>query len=330
MRARSVEQHRLEEQAIANQAAGTTSADARLERYRRAERAVWKHYGLEPAERFIDLDSPAVRLRVLEVGSGEPILFIHGGMWPGTAWASLIRELGGFRCIVIDRPGCGLSLAIDYTKYAHRTVIADLLTGTLDALGIDRTHVVGQEVGAAWALRLAAEHPTRVGRVVLTGAAPLLREQPVPAFLKLLASPIGALIVRLPQTRRLARSIVRQEGHGASLDAGRIPDEFVDWHVALMRETRTMRNERAMIRATLGRGGWQPEVTFDTGELARIGQPTLYIHGTADPEGTVDEVKHVVGLLPRAELRLIDRGGHLPWFDDPSLVGSYVSRFLAE
>jgi pimeloyl-ACP methyl ester carboxylesterase len=269
-------------------------------------------------------------LRVLEVGSGEPILFIHGGMWPGTAWASLIRELGSFRCIVIDRPGCGLSPPVDYTKYAFKTIVADVLSGTLDAARIDQAHVVGQEVGAAWALRLAATHPARVGRVVLTGAAPLLREQPVPGFIKLLASPIGALIVRLPQTRRMARSIVRQDGHGASLDAGRIPDEFFDWHLALMRETRTMRNERSMIRATFSRGGWRPELTFDAQELARIQQPTLYVHGTADPEGTVDQVKHVVGLLPQAQLHLIDGGGHLPWFDDPSLVGSHVSRFLAE
>lgn len=58
-------------------------------------------------ERFVDLDSPPVRLRVLEVGSGRPILFIHGGVWPGTAFASLVRELSGFRCVMLDRPGWG-------------------------------------------------------------------------------------------------------------------------------------------------------------------------------------------------------------------------------
>jgi 2-hydroxy-6-oxonona-2,4-dienedioate hydrolase len=305
------------------------SADARIERYRHAEATLWKHYGLEPTEHFIDLQSPDVRVRAQVVGSGTPILFIHGGVWPGAAFASLIRELGGFRCVILDRPGCGLSSALDYSKYAYKTLIAQLLTGVLDAVSIEKTHVVGQEVGAAWALGLAAAHPTRVDRLILTGAAPLLREQPVPTFLRVLASPIGALIVRLPQSRGQARSILRQEGHRASLEAGRIPDAYLDWHVALMRETATMRNERALIRATLGRGGWRPEVTFEASELARLQQPMLYVYGTNDPESTVDRVRHVVDLLPTAELHLIEGAGHLPWLDDPGQVGARVSGFLA-
>jgi pimeloyl-ACP methyl ester carboxylesterase len=305
------------------------AADPRIERYRDAEAALWEHYGLEPKEQFIDLQSPVVRVRVQVVGSGTPILFIHGGVWPGAAFASLIGELSGFRCVVLDRPGCGLSSPLDYSKYAYKTVIAQLLTGVLDAVNIERTHVVGQEVGAAWALALAAAHPTRLDRVVLTGAAPLLHEQPVPTFLKVLTSPIGALIVRLPQSRRQARSILRQDGHGPSVEGGRIPDAYLDWHVALMRETATMRNERALIRATLGRGAWRPEVTFEASELARLQQPTLYVYGTNDPESTVDRVRQVVGLLPAAELHLIEGGGHLPWLDDPGQVGARVSGFLA-
>jgi 2-hydroxy-6-oxonona-2,4-dienedioate hydrolase len=305
------------------------AADARIERYRHAEATLWKHYGLEPREQFIDLQSPGVGVRVQIVGSGTPILFIHGGVWPGAAFASLIRELNGFRCVILDRPGCGLSSALDYSKHPYKTLITQLLTGVLEAVGTERTHVVGQEVGAAWALGLAATHPSRVDRLVLTGAAPLLHEQPVPTFLKVLASPIGALIVRLPQSRGQARSILRQDGHGASLEAGQIPDAYLDWHVALMRETATMRNERALIRATLGRGGWRPEVTFEASELARLQQPTLYVYGTNDPESTVDRVRHVVGLLPAAELRLIEGGGHLPWLDDPGQVGARVGGFLA-
>ena len=314
---------------MARDAAPTEAADARIEPYRHAERALWSHNGLEPMERFVDLDSPPARLRLLEVGSGDPILFIHGGVWPGTVFASLVHELSGFRCLMLDRPGCGLSSALDYARSPYKSVIAQTLTGALDALGIDSAHVVGQEVGAAWALALATAHPTRVERVVLSGAAPLLRDQRVPGFLRVLASPVGALIVRLPQSRRQARSILRQDGHGPSVDAGRIPDSYLDWHVALMRETKTMRNERALIRATLGRGGWRPEVTFGAGELALVQQAVLYVYGTGDPEGTVEGVKHLVGMLPRAELHLVDGGGHLPWLDDPSQVGDRIGRFLA-
>ena len=305
------------------------AADARTERYRHAEATLWKHYGLEPMEQFIGLHAPAVRVRVQIVGSGSPVLFIHGGVWPGAAFASLVAELSGFRCLILDRPGCGLSSDLDYSKDGYKSVVAQLLSGVLDALDVEMTHVVGQEVGAAWALTLATIHPTRVDRLNLAGAAPLLHEQPVPTFLKVLASPIGALIVRLPQSRGQARSILRQEGHGASLEAGRIPEAYLDWHVALMRETSTMRNERALIRATLGRGGWRREVTFERDELAQLQAPMLYVYGTNDPESTVDQVRHLVDMLPGAELQLIEGGGHLPWLDDPSQVGARVRGFLA-
>jgi hypothetical protein len=77
-------------------AARTTSVQATSRRYRQAEQALWEHYGLQARERFIELDSPAVRLRILEVGSGDPLLFVHGTVGPG-AWPALIRELPGFR-----------------------------------------------------------------------------------------------------------------------------------------------------------------------------------------------------------------------------------------
>lgn len=313
---------------LTSQTAQRPSDAAGIERYRQAERALWKHYGLEPEERFVDLPAATGRLRVLEAGSGAPVLFIHGGMWPATAWASLIAGLAGIRCIAIDRPGCGLSAPIDYANREYRGVIGDVLTSTLDALDIDEVHVVGQEVGAVWALGLAASAPTRVRRVVLTGAAPLMHGQPAPGFLKVLASPIGAIIVRLPQNAGRARSILGQEGHGASLEAGRIPTQFLDWHVALIRETRTMNNERAMIRAMLDGGRWRPGVGFATDELAGIQAPVLYVHGTADPEGTVDQAKTAIDHMARAELRTITGGGHLPWFDDPDVVSNHVNRFL--
>jgi pimeloyl-ACP methyl ester carboxylesterase len=313
---------------MVSETGATASADARIQRYRRAERALWEHYHLEPAERFVELASPPVFLRTLEVGSGEPVLFIHGTAGASPVWAPIVRELSSFRCLMLDRPGWGLSSAIDYSKYEYKTVVADMLSGALNALGVDRTHVVGGSIGAVWALRLAVRHPSRVDRIVLMGGAPLLPEIRMPVFTRLLSTPIGALMVRLPETPRVLRLRLRQLGHHASLDAGRM-DEFVQWRVALMRDTDSMRNERAMVRTVVSWRGWRPGLTFEDAELAGVQQPTLYVYGTADPVGTVDLVKRAVNLLPRAELYLVDDGGHVPWFDDPSQVGSHVSRFLA-
>lgn len=309
----------------------TASTESPIERYRRAERALWDHYGLEPAERFVHLDSPAVRLRVLEVGSGEPVLFVHGSAAGGPVWAPLVRELRDFRCLVLDRPGWGLSSTIDYSGHEYGRVVADVLAGALDALGADRVHVIGNSIGNVWALRLAAAHPSRVGRVVLTGGGPLVPEVDLPPIIRLIASPIGALMVRLPSGPGRERSILRESGHGASLDAGRM-DAFVAWRVALARETHSMRNERAMLRAILDwrRGSFRPGLTFEDAELAGIPRPALYLYGTADPVGTADLWRRVVDLLPSAELRLVGDGGHLLWFDDPGRVAGDVRRFLDE
>ncbi|MGH3030345.1 MAG: alpha/beta fold hydrolase [Gaiellaceae bacterium] len=299
-----------------------------LERYRAAEQALWRYYGVQPSERFVEISSPQARLRVLEVGSGEPVLFVHGTGGTGPYWAPLVRELAGFRCLLLDRPGWGFSSPIDYTKHEYRSVVVDILSGVLGALGLERAHVVGASIGDVWALRLAQAQPASVERVVLLGGGPLLSDVPVPRIVRLIASPAGALMVRLPEKPARTRSILRAIGHGASLDAGRIPDEYVEWRATLGRETESMRSERNMIRALVRGRAFRPGLTFGEGELAAIRHPTRLVYGTEDPTGPIELWKRFVGLLPRGELRLVEGAGHLPWLDDPSSVASAVGRFL--
>jgi pimeloyl-ACP methyl ester carboxylesterase len=314
---------------MASTAIAPTAASTRTERYLETERRLWKLYELDPDERFLDLDAPAARLRVLEVGSGEPVLFVHGTVGPG-GWPSLIRELPGFRSIVLERPGWGLSSAIDYSRQEYRTLVADVLRGALDALGLERAHVVGGSIGNVWALRLAAQHPSRVGRIVLMGGGPIVVESGVPGIIRLLASPAGALMVRVPDKPARLRSILRQSGHGASLDAGRIPDEFIDWRVAVGRETQSMRHEREMVCAIVKGRSYRPGLTFDDAELAAIQHPTLHVYGTADHTvGSAEIWTRVADALPRGELRLVDGAGHMPWFDDSTRVAGEVDDFLA-
>ena len=52
------------------------------------------------------------------------------------------------------------------------------------------------------------------------------------------------------------------------------------------------------------------------------------VYGTSDPVGSVDIWKRAMGQIPRAELHLVDGGGHMNWFDDPNQVGGRVGHFL--
>lgn len=305
------------------------AADSRLRRYRQAEGALWASVGLEPTERFIDLDFPRVRLRVVEVGSGDPVLLVGGSGGTGPYWGPLVAELPALRCIMVDRPGWGLSSRLDYSKYEYRTVAAELMSGVLDKLGLDRAHMFGASIGNVWALALAVARPSRVGRIVLLGGGPLVQEIRMPTFIRLLASPIGAIIVRIPQKPGRLRSILRGLGHGASLDAGRM-DDYISWRVAFERNTDAMRSERDMVRSLVSGKGWRPGLTFEDRELAAIEQPTLMVYGTADPVGTVDIWKRVAGLPAKADLNLVEGAGHMPWFDEPSQVGEQVRGFLRD
>ena len=312
---------------MATYAIATATEDTHVEEYRRAERALWDHYDLRPSERFVDVDSVGARLRVLEAGEGIPVLFVHGTVGPGS-WVSLVRQLPGLRSIVLDRPGWALSTPIDFSRREYGPLTADLLRGVLDGLGLDRAHLVGGSIGNVWALRLALRYPDRVGRVVLTGGGPIVDRAGVPGVIRVLASPAGALMVRLSRKPKMVRTMLRKSGHGASLDAGRIPDAFIDWRAALGRETESMRHEREMVQAVVSGRDYRPGVTFTGTELAAIAAPMLHIFGTEDPVGTAVLWSEVARLLPHGELRVVDGAGHMPWFDDVEGVGRIVRRFL--
>jgi pimeloyl-ACP methyl ester carboxylesterase len=81
-----------------------------IDRYRAAERRLWMScVGEPPAEQFIRLPKLNTRVRLLTYGQGPTLLFIHGGPNAASTWLPLIRLLPDFQCVLLERPGCGLS-----------------------------------------------------------------------------------------------------------------------------------------------------------------------------------------------------------------------------
>jgi pimeloyl-ACP methyl ester carboxylesterase len=313
---------------MTDHAIATQRRTSAMERYLGAETRLWQHYGSVPRERFVDIARPRARLRVLEAGTGAPVLFLHGTVGPGS-WPSLVAGMSGFRCLLLDRPGWGLSTPVEYPRGGYRPYVADLLAALLDSLDIDRVDVVGGSIGDLWALSLAEHHPDRVARVALLGGGPLAPAVPVPPFIRVVSSPIGAIIVRLPVSQDRVRSIVRDSGHGPSLDAGRIPDAFIAWRVANDTQTLAMRHERAMVRRVVDGSAYRPGILFDDDALRLIDAPVLHVFGTADKTGDAGIWQALTTTLPNGSLALIQGAGHMPWFDEPTRVAELVEGFLA-
>jgi pimeloyl-ACP methyl ester carboxylesterase len=108
-----------------------------------------------------------VILHVRDTGEGTPVVLLHG--WPdsGELWAHQSRTLvaAGYRTIVPDLRGYGASSKpTEVSAYAAPAQVGDLV-GILDALGVDRAHVVGHDWGAAIAWMTAAFAPDRIASV---------------------------------------------------------------------------------------------------------------------------------------------------------------------
>ena len=119
--------------------------------------------------RYIDIDGE--RIHIVERGSDGPrLLLLHGYASNAQAWRAVIDRLDGrFQMVAVDAVGFGWStrhptMSLTGDAYAER------LTGLLDALGWERTHVAGQSWGGGLAQRLAAAHPERVDRLALARA----------------------------------------------------------------------------------------------------------------------------------------------------------------
>ncbi len=109
-----------------------------------------------------------------DVGSGFPVLLVHGSGPGVSAWANWRLTIpalaAGRRVIAPDMVGFGFSERPVGIRYTMDTWVAQAV-GLLDALGIEQADLVGNSFGGGLALALAIRHPQRVRRLVLMGAA---------------------------------------------------------------------------------------------------------------------------------------------------------------
>ena len=298
--------------------------------YRAAESALWSSVGLSPTEHRIAFPGVDGTVRVQEVGEGPPTLFIHGGPNSGTTWAPLMPYVPGVRALMVDRPGTGLSDTIEIGSIAEPERFGDrFVASVLDALGVERADIVASSLGGYLAVRSAAATPGRIGRMVQMACPAGAPGMLTPAFMRAISvKPVRRLLARLPYNQKASDLILRQIGHGKTLDRGGFPREFDEWYTALMTSTDTNVNDGELIGKGATVRGFVDEFTL-VPTLPKVEQPTLFLWGADDGFGGEDVARATVALMPNAELEMIEDAGHLPWLDAPQLIGTKTASFLA-
>lgn len=120
---------------------------------------------------YADLADGQIHYRHV-AGDGVPVLLFHQTASSGRMWEKVMRVLGGARSLyAFDTPGFGGSF--DPAEAPSMGDYARWMLGAMDALGIDRAHLVGHHTGAAIAIEMAAQAPARAATLTMIGPNPL-------------------------------------------------------------------------------------------------------------------------------------------------------------
>jgi len=251
-------------------------------------------------------DVTPVRIHYRDVGSGRPVVVLHGGwgyeIYPfDRQLAALARD---YRFVVPDRTGYGGSgrLAAQEVDF-HRRAAGETLA-VIDALRLDRPVLWGHSDGAVIALLMGLTCPDRIGALIVE-AAHLHRHKPASRafFDTMMRDPDGL-------GERVAAVLARDHGEGWR-DVIRM--NGVAW--------RLIADERTA-----------PDEDLYAGTLPQLRVPTLIVHGARDPRTEPGELDAIRASLPHARLALIAEGGHSPHSERLTAdeVTAVAARFLRE
>ncbi|SFQ08952.1 4,5:9,10-diseco-3-hydroxy-5,9,17-trioxoandrosta-1(10),2-diene-4-oate hydrolase [Amycolatopsis arida] len=249
-----------------------------------------------------------LRLHYHEVGTEHPetVIMLHGGGPGASAWSNFGRNLPvfgkEFRTLAVDQPGFGRSdKPTDHPQYFTHS--ASAVVGLMDALGIEKAHLVGNSLGGGAAVRLALDHPDRAGRLVLMGPGGLsvnvFSPDPTEGVKNLarFAAPPGPSREKLEEFLRVM-----------VYDQSLITEELVEERFAA---ASTPESLAAM--AAMGASFTRPE-TYEQGllwrEAHRLRQRVLLVWGREDRVNPLDGALLALKTIPRARLHVFGRCGH--------------------
>lgn len=268
----------------------------------------------------------------VDEGSGPPLLLLHGCPFSSYVWRLLIARLGGrFRCLAPDLLGLGdteTPPGADWSLPAQ----ADMVIGLLDALGIEQIDVVAHDHGAATAQLIAAGHPDRIRRLVLTNAEaydnwPSADELP---FIRATQLPVLGRLVLWAWSRPALFRYALRSGKAVH-DPTVLTPELLNGYIAL---NLADRRRRAKTRRFLA-GQLDPanhRATADAVPGLRVfDHPTLIVWGADDPHFGPEWAQRLGADIPGAHrVELLPDTGHLLMEERPDDLARLVTDFLAD
>ncbi|MCW2699497.1 MAG: hypothetical protein JWQ45_1032 [Blastococcus sp.] len=272
------------------------------------------------------VDVEGVSTRVYDLGSGPPLLLIHGSDFGAGGAADLwhwnLSDLSrSARVIAPDRLGQGYTAGPSTTTGYRVDAVCDHLASLLDSLGLADATLVGQSRGAFVACRIAMRRPDLVAGLVLVNSASL-----APAY--------GAYHAPARTNLRAGGANIRRNMEWLCRKTDHIP---VQWYERV--ERMLDRDELIKVRSEFAAEASNYYPDFDTAKaqvlqwLPSFGKPTTLIWGTDDQMTTVEDGLQCFSILRgkgnSVRMHLFDGSGHMPFLESPEEFNQLVAQHMA-
>jgi pimeloyl-ACP methyl ester carboxylesterase len=262
-------------------------------------------------------------IRYRESGDGPPLVFLHGLLVDGRLWRKVTPLLEDrFRCIVPELPLGSHVVPMDPGADLSPPGLARIVAEFLEALGLENVTLVANDTGGAIAQITAANHPARIGRLVLTNCDAFENFLP-PAFRPLQwAARVPGMLTSVMQGMRLApmRRLPTAFGRLIKRDFAAAPTrEWVDPFLS----NRAIRCDTIKVLK-----GIDPQYTFDAADkLSYQDRPTLLAWAREDRFFKPEFAERLADTIPGARLEWIADSYTFVPEDQPELLADLIGTF---
>lgn len=285
---------------------------------RNAEKALFDYYSINAKEHYVILPEQQIKVRVLEIGKGEPLVIVPGNTGDTFPLVSLMAQLKGKRIFAINRPGGGLSEGMDHGTVDIQEFAHFSLNTVLDALNLKNVHIVAHSMGAHWSILLAIHHPEKVKKLSLLGNPGNIMGGKPPLAIRILVKIIfskQAMKLLIPKNKGDALRSLKMMGHSKELVAT-LPKQLEDTYFCFQHLPHYLVSSISLIQNMI------PKITEE--DLRKLKQPTVLILGTNDNFISQKLGKKITAAMPNGKFYMIENSGHLPWLENAEKIAKII------